>query len=446
MIHPRFRVVTSIALLSALSMGSSAKGQVAKPVVADPNHGEGRLKFVVIVTRHGVRSPTAKTDQLNEYSRQPWPKWSVPPGYLTEHGAQLMTIFGIYDRIQFASQGLLSPTGCADAEHIRIIADSDQRTRETGKALATGLAPGCKIDVTALPEGTADPLFHSLGAGVGEPDKMLATAAVSGRIGGNPKSLIEAYRPQLQTLERVLQGCDPGVACADANEAGRPSIFDIPSSIAPGQGDHLVELRSPLGTASTMAENILLEYTEGMDTANVGWGHVDVHRLRELVQLHTGNEDISGRTSYIARIQSSALLFHIVQSMDQVTKDRAMKGTLTKAGDRILILVGHDTNLANISGALSLSWIIDGRRDDTPPGGALVFELWESQDPASYSVRVYYTAQTLDQMRNSLPLTLDDPPERVPVFVPGCSRANMSCDWSAFQATVQREIDSAFVN
>ncbi len=34
-------------------------------------------------------------------------------------------------------------------------------------------------------------------------------------------------------------------------------------------------------------------------------------------------------------------------------------------GDRALVLVGHDANLANIAGSLNLTWIVDGRRDDT---------------------------------------------------------------------------------
>jgi 4-phytase/acid phosphatase len=393
------------------------------------------LKFVVIVSRHGVRSPTGKTDQLNQYSREPWPAWSVPPGYLTDHGARLMTLFGAYDRELLVSQGLLTPSGCADAEHIRIVADSDQRTRETGKALAAGLAPGCPVEVSALPEGTEDPLFHSLSAGVGHPDKALAVAAVSGRIGGNPQGLSEAYRPQLEALEEVLGGCNPGAICA-----GTPphnSLFDIPSSIAPGKGDHLVELRTPLGVASTMAENLLLEYTEGMDAAKVGWGRVDLHKLRELLQLHTTEENVAQRASYIASAQSSNMLFHILQSMEQEVDGHAKTGALGKPGDRLLILVGHDTNLANISGALELSWLIDGRRDDTPPGGALVFELWKKRGAGEYVVRAFYTAQTLDQMRNATPLSLTNPPERVPVFVPGCSQADGSCKWEAFRQAVQ---------
>jgi hypothetical protein len=44
-------------------------------------------------------------------------------------------------------------------------------------------------------------------------------------------------------------------------------------------------------------------------------------------------------------------------------------------------------------------------------------------------------AQTLDQMRNSTPLSVHNPPQRVPVFVPECSRTDSSCAWKAFQQT-----------
>jgi len=425
------------ALILVAGSLSPAQSQSPTHPAAD---GAEQLQFVVILTRHGVRSPTGKTDALNAYSAQPWPKWSVPPGYLTEHGAKLMTIFGAYDRELLSSQGLFASQGCADAQHVSIVADSDQRTRETGKAMAAGLFPGCEVAVQALAEGTADPLFHSLGAGVGHPDKQMAVAAIAGRIGNNPAGLTEAYRQQLQTLEDVLHTCKPGIQCAAPE-----SLFDLPASIAAGKGDHLVELHSPLGAAATMAENLLLEYTEGMDKEQVGWGRVDLNKLRELLQIHTASADIERRTSCLARVQSSNLLSHILDSMQQTITHKPVVGALGKPDDRLLILVGHDTNLSNVSGALDLSWLIDGRLDDTPPGGALVFELWKNYGSSTYSVKTFFTAQTLEQMRSAVVLNAANPPERVPVFMPGCSRADMSCSWNKFESALRTGIDSEFV-
>jgi 4-phytase/acid phosphatase len=275
---------------------------------------------------------------------------------------------------------------------------------------------------------------------VGHPDKALAVAAIAGRIGNNPEGLMEAYRPQLQALEEVLLGCKPGPACAGAHS----SLFDIPSSIAPGKGDHLVDLRGPMSTAATMAENLLLEYAEGMDALQVGWGRVDANKLRELMQLHTANAELERRTTFLARSQSSNLLLHILDSMRQAASGKPVAGALGKPEDRLLILVGHDTNLSNISGSLGLNWLIDGRLDDTPPGGALVFELWQDRQTGDYSVRTSYTAQTLDQMRRATPLNVKSPPERVPVFVPGCSQADDSCGWKAFQQAIQAGIEPKF--
>jgi 4-phytase/acid phosphatase len=71
--------------------------------------------------------------------------------------------------------------------------------------------------------------------------------------------------------------------------------------------------------------------------------------------------------------------------------------------------------------------------------------MWKQRDSASYSVRSYYTAQTLDPMRKTTPLSLASPSAIAPVFIPGCGEIDGSCAWDAFQQTVRAGIDSAFV-
>jgi len=403
---------------------------------------DAELKFVVYVGRHGVRSPTGKVEKYNSYSNAPWPTWDVAPGYLTAHGYRLMEIFGAYDRMKLASQSLLSATGCDDAAHVTIHADSDQRTRETGKALAAGLFPGCTVKVQNLPEGENDPLFHSLAAGVDQRDLALAAAAISGRIGGDPNNLTNAYRTQIAALDKVLATCGAGAP----RETKRTSLLDIPAKLMPGEDDHLTELKGPLNTASTISENILLEYTQGMDASNVAWGCVDGDKLRSLIDLHTAASDFAQRTKAIARMQASNLLDHVRRAMEQSVTGKTVSGAPDAPADRALFLIGHDTNLTNIAGLLNLTWIVDGRRDDTPPGGALIFELWRVPATGTYSVRTYYSVQTLEQMRSASNMTLDDPPQRVPVFLPGCSAEDLSCSWPSFVKTLDQAIDQHYVS
>jgi 4-phytase/acid phosphatase len=222
-------------------------------------------------------------------------------------------------------------------------------------------------------------------------------------------------------------------------------LLDIPAKLAPGRGDHPAELRGPLNTASTLTENLLLEYTEGVDAANVGWGCVDGSKLRSLIALHTAASDFAQRTRAIAQMQASNLLDHVRRAMEQSVTGKPIAGAPAAPGDRALFLIGHDTNLTNIAGMLNLTWIVDGRRDDTPPGGVLIFELWHKRSTGDYSVRTYYAAQTLEQMRSAASLTLDNPPQRVPVFLPGCSQQDSSCTWPSFVETVNQAIDPRFV-
>jgi 4-phytase / acid phosphatase len=437
-----FRCLTFVIVSAGAVLAPYAQGAEAPP---------GRLKFVLIFSRHGVRAPTGKNDQLNQYSAQPWPKWDSPAGYLTPQGATLMTLFGNYYRAYFAQQEVVSASGCGDATHVSFFADSDQRTAETGKSLAAGMFPGCSAhqqpEQHTLAEGQVDPIFHSLSAGVGQPDRTRAAASIAGRIGGNPAGVTEAYRLQLELLQRILLGCAPASPCPQPGPTAAALLLDTPASLGGGKSDHLAELKGPLNTASTITENLMLEYTNGLPADQVGWGLVDLPTLKQLMDLHTAASDLNRRTPYLATVQASNTLAHILDTLRQAATGKACAGALGKPGDRVVVLVGHDTNLANIAGMLNLNWVIDGRRDDTPPGGALVFELWQGADNSAYEVRAYYTAQTLEQMREVTPLTLDKPPARADIFIPGCSRSGVGfpCDWKDFQKTLTAAIDPAFV-
>ena len=393
-----------------------------------PASGAGRpeLKYVVIVSRHGVRSPTWDNARLNAYSAEPWPEWDVPPGNLTPHGRALIKMMGSYYRDWLAAEHLFHSEGCQDARRIYIRADKDQRTLETGRAFAESLLPGCGIEIHSQPEGGPDPLF----SGVGTPDPERMLAAVRQRLGADPHALLAEHRAAFETLQSILGG-----------------KAEDPAAIGVALRGRTVELTGPFATGSTFSENLLLEYTNGLEGASLGWGRLTRENLNRALEIHAVYADLMRRTPYLARARGSNLLAHVLLSLEQAESGKSTAGALGRPGDVLLVLAGHDTNLSNLSGMLGLSWKLPGYQpDDTPPGGALIFSLWRDSGTGQFSVKLRYLAQTLDQMRNASPLSVAAPPASQDVSMPGCDAAqgDEGCPWETARVVMQRAIDPQF--
>lgn len=401
-----------------------------------------KLKFALILTRHGVRSPTWTNARLDSYSKDAWPTWDVPPGFLTPHGKKLMNIFGAYYRSDLSARGLLSSDGCSDASHVYFYADVDERTVESAHGLAEGMLPGCDVEVHSIARGGQDLLFHG-GDKLGNPDPQFALAAVSGRIGSDPGGLFPAYQEQLETMQKVLFACEE----PRCTVPGKNALLGLAPSLTQGSGDHLVELKGPLTTGATFAENFQLEYLEGMPAAQVAWGRIEERTVRELMMIHAASSDMLQRTPYIARVQASNLLFHMLRTLQQAESQKPVVGAIGKGMEKVVILVGHDTNISNVAALLDAHWLVNGyQRDDAAPGGALVFELW-SRPRGEDVVRVYYTVQLPDQMRESRSLSPVDPPGKAMIFIPGCSQPGdgSPCVWSTFRELIEQATLPAFV-
>jgi 4-phytase/acid phosphatase len=400
-----------------------------------------RLKFALVLTRHGVRSPTWTNARLDEYSKDAWPSWDVAPGFLTPHGKKLMNIFGAYYRSDFSSHGLLSSDGCSDARHVYFYADVDERTVESAHGLAEGMLPGCDIEVHSNSQSGQDLLFHGSDK-PRDPNAKFALAAVGGRIGSDPARLLPAYQGQLEAMQKVLLACE----APRCTVTGKKALLGVAPSLTQASGDHLVELKGPLTTGATFAENFQLEYLEGMPAAQVGWGRVEEKKVRELMTIHAASSDILQRTPYIARVQASNLLSHMLRTLQQAESQKLIAGAIGNAKDKVVVLVGHDTNISNVAALLDAHWLVNGyQRDDAAPGGALVFELW-TRPKGEDVVRAYYTVQLPEQMRESQPLSPADPPGRATIFIPACSQPSEDspCRWNTFRRLLDEAILPGF--
>jgi 4-phytase/acid phosphatase len=400
------------------------------------------LRLVIAVTRHGVRSPLYGNDVLGKFADQPWPQWSVPPGYLTPHGRQQMVLMGAYYRTLYASEGLLTGDATVDQARVFFRSDSDQRTTETAHDLAKGLLPSVTIDPHARPLDQLDPLFRAAKLPIGHPNLQLGVAAVLGRIGGDAAIVSQACAPAFETLHRVLLGKSAALL------PGKVEVCDLPASIEPGATDHVVAMKGPLRTAMQITDNLMLEYAEGMPLSEVGWGRLSRAELTQLMQLHSLYFGLTDGTFYPAQAQGSNLASHILKTMDQAATGRADPGAFGTPGHRLVILVAHDTNIINLGGLMGLSWWLPGTQaNPLLPGGALIFELRQRRSDRQFTVRAYYLSQSLDQIRTLEPLTLKNPPGHAPIFIPGASEAGpgFPAPLRRFQELLQRVIDPEFV-
>jgi 4-phytase/acid phosphatase len=405
-----------------------------------PRAAGDELKLAVILTRHGVRAPIEPNERLAKYSNQAWPTWEVGPGIQTPRGDMLIGFMGDYYRERFTSEGLLLGDPNAGIPWVYIRADNSQRTIATGRILGKALVPGSDPEVHSLPMGETDPLFKAYQAHLGHPDLAAAAGSLFGRIGGDTKSIEAAYAPQVSVVKGILFG---------SATPSSPNPFDVSTSIAADYGEYPVKMAGAIRSAWTCSDALLLEYFDGKPMSDVGWGREDAASIQSLLSIQALSFDLVARTHYLAQILGSNLASHIVDTLEQAALGQPVPGALGPTGERVVIIAGHDGNIANMGGLLGLNWWIPGTQPDPLlPGGAIILELWQrGGQPDSFYVRTSYVSQTPDQLRNATPLSLDNPPARSPIFVPGSSGAGPDFDapLDAFVRHARIAIDPAFV-
>jgi len=408
------------------------------PAAAD----DDTLQKMVIVSRHGVRTPVVPARELALWTTQQWPVWAEPPGDLTARGARLVTLVGRYHRDVLIAEHLFPEQGCPARGSMVIHADNPERTKATAQALLDGLAPGCGLTFRTKADARIDGLFHPLQAGVCRLDPLVAQTEVLKRASGDLNRALLDLKGSLAPLQAALDCCKP-VLCSAYGRGESCKLPDLPTGMSPLPDGRGLELVGGLAIAAEAAETILLEYAEGIESSGVAWGRLDAARMLQTFRLHTEALDLMERTPYIARRQGSALL---MKAAAAITSGRSA-GLGVADNDvrdaKFVAYVGHDTNIANLAAIMDVSWTQPGyQRNQTPPAGALVFELRLGTDRKQ---RIYtsYLAQSLEQMRGARPLPPDAPPVKTPLKLPGCSAnaPGYPCLIDEFAIAIRNAID-----
>lgn len=372
----------------------------------------------IVLMRHGVRSPTKPGETYAAYANGEWPTWPVAPGILTPHGHAGMDAVGGRLRRLFLADGVMAK-GCPAPASFVVVGDSTPRNIESAGALLDGLAPSCKASFLAVEGGANNPLFHFVkDAGkAGDDDDDGDTTATD----ATPP-------PALAELQGVLLGCTPAT-CADAGATQHKKLLlERPDRLA-----------KAMKLAGTLSENLMLAYVEGMPMQAVAFGRADVAVLGRLITLHNAQFASTKKSMPAAANAGSNVVAHIVASLDAARGEKTEVVPLSASDHGVVVLVGHDTNLANVAGVLGLDWHDPLSPDDYPPGGALIFGLVHRG--GTDVIRVRSLMPSMDALRAN---RFDDITAK-PVRIAGC-HALGECTVAEFDALARKAIDPARVS
>lgn len=418
------------------------------------------LKQIIIFGRHSIRSSTSDTAALDQYSADPSPGFpGVPTGYLTPRGQQAAALLGSYFHSYLMHEGLLTGNTATDMLRLYFRANSIQRSNVTASFFGSGLIPGATVPVHSYELGVTDPVFDPVAAGVATVDAERALNEALG-IYGSGSAFQSAYSGELSLIHDVLYptGTKPISAPGTIPTPGAPPAsqgsYDpttitwklLPVSPVKNAGESVY-----LGGLAYMGQAIdpyVMQYADGFALEDVAWGRLTPDTLSQQTRFTVQEINIQMRLPYISKVQSSNAASHVLRTMIQGMSGGSLRGAFGNGKSKIVVVVSSDYYVAGLAGLLGLHWTLPGYQTDfCAPGGALVFELRQSKTAREYIVRVYYTAQTFDQLRNLTPLTLEHPPGYMQLLVPGGSNSNTDLDvkWTTFRKLLTQAIDQGCV-
>lgn len=393
---------------------------LATPLLHAQQAASEQVRAVVILARHGVRTPIENETRSGVFNAEPWPVWPTEPGLLTPHGTNALMRMGEFYRQRYST--LLE--GCSS---VQVESTNVPRTIASAKAVISVVAPSCNVQIT--PDLAADP------PGI---DKAKLADAINGRMAAQPQWFTNTFARPLAEMHDVLTTCTACKSVPDFRIMMLPTAAQTPSMMQPGasSSSHTVVPRdvvkeNAVALGADFAENFLLQYTEGLPMNQVGWGRVSRAKLDELMEMNTRYHDFILRTPYYAQEAAGPLARKISTYLQEASHNSAHA--------HLLYLSAHDANITWLGGLLRIDWIVsDETINATPPGSALVFELVHNTSTNTDKVRTFFVAQTLDQIRNLTPLTGAEKPSIAPIFIPGCSGSGpeYACSLEGFAHTV----------
>lgn len=391
------RKLNSLLLLLILTIicPALAKAQLQR---SEAFKGKYKLKEVVILSRHNIRSPLSTNGSaLSKMTPHEWTNWSSAASELTLRGGVLETEMGQFFRKWTIETGLFKDNYVPTIDEVNVYANSMQRCIATAQYFSGGFMPVANLRVNhRYVPSKMDPIFFprlTKSTEAFRTEAMKQINAMGGKEGlvGINKSLKESY----DLIAKVLD-----MKQSEYYKKGEIKDFVNNDTQITLELNQEPGMKGSLKNANSASDAFILQYYEEPDGMKAAFGHkLTTEDWTKIAKV----KDVYGDVLFTAPIVAVNVAHPLLQYMYDELNDKDRKFTF---------LCGHDSNIASVDAALGVEEysLPNSIEKKTPIGSKLVLEKWVDAAGKAY-IAVNLVYQSTDQLKQMSLLDLQHAPQ-----------------------------------
>lgn len=391
------RKLNSLLLLLILTIICPALAQ-AQLQRSEAFKGKYKLKEVVILSRHNIRSPLSTNGSaLSKMTPHEWTNWSSAASELTLRGGVLETEMGQFFRKWTIETGLFKDNYVPTIDEVNVYANSMQRCIATAQYFSGGFMPVANLRVNhRYVPSKMDPIFFprlTKNTEAFRTEAMKQINAMGGKEGlvGINKSLKESY----DLIAKVLD-----MKQSEYYKKGEIKDFVNNDTQITLELNQEPGMKGSLKNANSASDAFILQYYEEPDGMKAAFGHkLTTEDWTKIAKV----KDVYGDVLFTAPIVAVNVAHPLLQYMYDELNDKDRKFTF---------LCGHDSNIASVDAALGVEdySLPNSIEKKTPIGSKLVLEKWVDAAGKAY-IAVNLVYQSTDQLKQMSLLDLQHAPQ-----------------------------------
>lgn len=360
--------------------------------------GKYKLKEVVILSRHNIRSPLSTNGSaLSKMTPHEWTNWSSAASELTLRGGVLETEMGQFFRKWTIETGLFKDNYVPTIDEVNVYANSMQRCIATAQYFSGGFMPVANLRVNhRYVPSKMDPIFFprlTKSTEAFRTEAMKQINAMGGKEGlvGINKSLKESY----DLIAKVLD-----MKQSEYYKKGEIKDFVDNDTQITLELNQEPGMKGSLKNANSASDAFILQYYEEPDGMKAAFGHkLTTEDWTKIAKV----KDVYGDVLFTAPIVAVNVAHPLLQYMYDELNDKDRKFTF---------LCGHDSNIASVDAALGVEdySLPNSIEKKTPIGSKLVLEKWVDAAGKAY-IAVNLVYQSTDQLKQMSLLDLQHAPQ-----------------------------------